>query len=103
VLDFGFWSHDERSSLRSLAETTGASTEIVYLPVEREEQLRRIRERSIRLPQSSFAISAADLDRFRERFDEPDDSETRTTVPPPPDGWTSWADWARARWPSLAP
>src|SRR6476661_4882560 len=34
VLDFGFWSRDERSSLRWLAGSVGASCQVVYLPVD---------------------------------------------------------------------
>jgi predicted kinase len=32
VLDFGFWGRDERSSLRWLARSAGASCQVVYLP-----------------------------------------------------------------------
>src|SRR5271166_5695046 len=45
VLDFGFWSRDERSALRWLAASAGASCQVVYLPVERDAQLERIRNR----------------------------------------------------------
>src|SRR5579875_3042651 len=45
VLDFGLWSRDERSALRWMAASVGASSEIVYLPVEREVQWSRIQHR----------------------------------------------------------
>src|SRR5665647_2874560 len=34
VLDFGLWSRDERSALRSLAASTGASCDVVYLEID---------------------------------------------------------------------
>src|SRR5690349_23431397 len=50
VLDFGLWSRDERSSLRWLASSVGASSRIVYLPVDRVTQLERIDQRWTRTP-----------------------------------------------------
>jgi len=44
VLDFGLWARDERSALRWIAASVGAFCEIVYLPVDRELQLSRVRE-----------------------------------------------------------
>src|SRR5215470_664418 len=54
VLDFGFWSRDERSSLRWLARSAGASCQVVYLPVDRDVQLARIRHRWARTPDETF-------------------------------------------------
>ena len=34
VLDFGVWTKDERSALRHLAQTVGASYELIYLEVD---------------------------------------------------------------------
>src|SRR5262245_40258901 len=45
VLDFGLWSRDERSSLRWLARWVGASSQMVYLPVDRATQIERIQHR----------------------------------------------------------
>ena len=42
VFDFGFWGKDERSALRWIAGTVGARSQVVYLPVDREEQRRRV-------------------------------------------------------------
>src|SRR6476659_901751 len=38
VLDFGFWGRDERSALRWIANAVGARCEVVYLPIDHEEQ-----------------------------------------------------------------
>ena len=52
VLDFGFWSRDERSSLRWLARSAGASCQVIYLPVDRATQIERIEHRWMAHPGS---------------------------------------------------
>jgi predicted kinase len=47
VLDFGLWGKDERSALRALAASVGATSEMVYLQVDEEEQRRRVEARSM--------------------------------------------------------
>jgi predicted kinase len=103
VLDFGLWSRDERSALRWLAASVGASCEIVYLPVEREVQWRRIQERWIHTPERTFPMAEAELDPWRECFEVPDADElSGACLPAPPPGDASWFDWAQRFWPSLA-
>ena len=41
VLDYGLWGRDERSALRWLARSAGASCQVVYLPVDKDVQLDR--------------------------------------------------------------
>jgi predicted kinase len=103
ILDFGFWARDERSALRWLARSAGASCQVVYLPVDRDAQLMRILGRWATTPHQTFAMTEAEVDRWRESFDVPDDGELhRGELAGPPAGWTSWPEWAAARWPSLA-
>lgn len=103
VLDFGFWSRDERSSLRWLARSVGASCQVAYLPVGRATQIERIRHRWMRTPGETFMMTEADLDRWRSQFDVPDGAELEgSEVAAPPPGWSSWFEWAAERWPSLA-
>ena len=45
VLDFGLWTRDERSALRSIARSLGVRSQVVYCPVDPEEQRRRVRRR----------------------------------------------------------
>ena len=66
VLDFGLWSRDERSALRWMAASVGASSEIVYLPVERELQWDRIQNRWKHTPEQTFPMAEAELDPWRE-------------------------------------
>jgi predicted kinase len=103
VLDFGFWSRDERSSLRWLAGSVGASSEAVYLPVDRATQLERIQRRWVASPEETFVMTEADVDRWRHQFDVPDAQELAGgEVGDPPPGWSNWRDWAAGRWPSLS-
>lgn len=102
VLDFGLWARDERSALRWIAASVGASCEIVYLPVKRELQLSRVRGRWDCTPQETFPMTEAELDAWRSQFEVPDASElSGTSLPSPPTGNESWFDWAARRWPSL--
>jgi predicted kinase len=98
VLDFGLWSRDERSALRWIAASVGASCETVYLPVEREEQLRRIRDRWEGTPHETFPMTEAELDTWRSLFEAPEADELSGTAPL---GDARWRDWAARRWPSL--
>ena len=103
VLDFGLWSRDERSALRWLAASVGASCEIVYLPVEREVQWSRIQNRWKHTPEQTFPMAEAELDPWREKFQVPDADElSGSSLPSPPPGDESWFGWAQRFWPSLA-
>jgi predicted kinase len=102
VLDFGFWSTDERSALRWIASTVGARSRVVYLPVDREEQRRRVAGRFAATPDRTFPMTDAELDRWRAEFQPPDDDELRGShIPPVPPGSVTWSEWASQRWPSL--
>jgi predicted kinase len=102
VLDFGLWSRDERSALRWLASSAGASCRVVYLPVDTDVQLARIAHRQATAPRTTFPMTRADLDAWRGRFEEPDGDELAGgEVPGPPPGWPGWPQWAADRWPSL--
>jgi predicted kinase len=103
VLDFGFWSRDERSSLRWLAAADGVSCQIVYLPVDRATQLARIGHRQATTPGQTYPMTAADVDKWRLQFQVPDATELDgQEIPAPPTGWAGWPEWAAGRWPSLA-
>jgi predicted kinase len=103
VLDFGFWGRDERSSLRWLARSAGASCQVVYVPVDRAAQIERIKHRWTRTPEKTFVMTEADVDRWRTQFDVPDAAELEGgEVADPPPGWSSWPEWAAERWPSLS-
>jgi predicted kinase len=102
VLDFGFWTRDERSSLRSLAASDGVASQVVYLPVDRETQIARIGHRQATAPGQTYPMTEADVDRWRLQFEPPDQAELDgREILEPPDGWAGWPEWAARRWPSL--
>lgn len=101
VLDFGPWGRDERSALRSLARSVGASSRVVYLPIDKDVQLARIAHRQATVPRQTFPMTEADVDAWRGQFDVPDPSELAGgEIPPPPPGWSDWSSWAGSHWPS---
>ncbi len=104
VLDFGVWGKDERSALRALAASIGATSELVYLQVEGEEQWRRVAARSLTDVATTFGMTRADLERWRQIFQPPDATELYTAdVDPPPAGFDSWEAWVAQWWPTSLP
>jgi predicted kinase len=102
VFDFGFWSKDERSALRWIAATVGARSQVVYLPIDHEEQRRRVTDRFATTPDKTWHMSDVELEQWRTQFQEPDDDELLgSQIPPVPGGHTTWSKWASLRWPSL--
>ena len=102
VFDFGFWGRDERSALRWIAGTVGARSHVVYLPIDHEEQRRRVANRFTTTPDQTFHMSDVELERSRAQFQAPDDEELRgSQIPPVPHGYPTWSEWASQRWPSL--
>ena len=103
VLDFGLWGRDERSSLRWLARSVGASCQVVYLPIDRTTQLESIRHRWTRTPDQTFVMTEEDVDRWRAQFQVPDEAELEgDDISDPPPEWSDWLEWAVERWPSLS-
>jgi len=101
VLDFGLWSRDERSALRWLARSVGASAQVVYLPVDRVTQIERIQHRWTHTPRETFVITEADVDSWRSQFEAPDTAELADEqIADPPPAWPDWAGWAAERWPT---
>ena len=102
VFDFGFWGTDERSALRWIAGAVGARSQVVYLPIDHEEQRRRVTDRFAATPDQTFHMSDVELEQWRAS------SRRRTTrscaaaaIPPVPPGHATWSEWASQRWPSL--
>ena len=101
VLDFGVWGKDERSALKHIAATVSAECELVYLPIDADEQRGRVEARFATAPQTTFAMTDTDLTQWRAQFQEPDEEELLSSEPGlPPDGFASWEDWTATRWPT---
>lgn len=104
VLDFGLWTRHERSALVWLAESLGAQAAVIYQAVDEPAQAERISARYLSAPDTTFAISSADLAAWRAVFEPPTGDEMAGQYrPPAPAGYATWSDWASARWPSLPP
>ncbi len=102
ILDFGFWSKDERSSLRWIAKQIGAKSQVIYLPIDTEAQRKRVQNRFGETPDQTWQMSEEELTKWRAFFDEPDEAELNgTMLPEPPPGYASWSAWAAKRWPSF--
>jgi hypothetical protein len=71
VLEYGFWSREERTRFRAEAEALGARVELIYLEVERDELWRRLSERNRNLPPGTFAVREDQLDLWLSWFEEP--------------------------------
>ncbi|HEY6501926.1 MAG TPA: ATP-binding protein [Streptosporangiaceae bacterium] len=101
VLDYGLWGRDERSALRWLARSAGATCHVVYLPVDKDVQLARIARRQETAPHQTFPMSEADVDAWRQQFQVPDAAELGDgEIPAPPAGWPGWPQWAADHWPT---
>ena len=101
VLDYGLSGRDERSALRWLARSAGASCQVIYLPVDKDVQLARIAAREATAPHQTFPMSEADVDAWVEQFQVPDAAELDGgEIPGPPTGWPGWPEWAADHWPS---
>ena len=104
VLDFGVWARVERSALRALAGSVGATSELVYLQVDEEEQWRRVKARALTDGGTTFAMTRQELDGWRAGFQPPDAAELDSAdIDPAPFGSDSWEAWAADWWPTSLP
>ena len=104
ILDFGFWSKDERSSLRWIAKQIGAKSQVIYLPLDPETQRKRVQNRFAETPDQTWQMSEEELTKWRAFFheNEPDEAELNGTIlEDAPPGYESWSAWAASRWPSF--
>jgi predicted kinase len=71
ILDFGFWAREERDDFRQRAKRLGASSEVHFLDVPKEELLRRLAVRNSQPSQESFHISEESMKPWIEFFQRP--------------------------------
>jgi predicted kinase len=85
VLDFGLWARRERDEMRAVARRLGVGVELHVLDVPIDELWRRIDARNAEDPWRAHPIGRADLDRWAQLFEPPDDAElARFDAPPAP-------------------
>ena len=71
VLEYGFWSREERTFFRKEAEDLGAKVELCYLDVSREELWARLSRRNADLPPGTFPVTEEQLDLWSSWFQVP--------------------------------
>lgn len=102
ILDFGCWSPEERYAIRAITESVGGRFDLQYVSIDEAERRARVRSRWDTAPETTFAMSDADQDRFLALFTPPSASElSYDPIPDPPYGFVNWFEWASERWPSL--
>lgn len=75
VLDYGFWSKEERADFRQRAAQVGADMKIHFLDVPREALHQRLIERNENLPEYAVHIQPSDLDEWLRWFEPPSAEE----------------------------
>jgi predicted kinase len=75
IIDFGFWAREEREDYRLRGKRLGASSEVHFLDVSKEELLRRLAVRNSQSSQVSFHISEESMIPWIEFFQRPTPEE----------------------------
>ncbi len=102
ILDFGCWSPGERYAIRVIAGLARASFALEYVEVAETVRRARCDKRWLESPETTFAMSGADHDRFVSLCQPPTADELAYgPVPEPPGLCQTWAQWASQRWPTL--
>ncbi len=81
ILDFGFWSVQEREDYRARAAQLGASSELHFLDVPDEVLLERLTRRNAELPEGAAYIPEAKLREWIGWFQPPTQDELKTYDP----------------------
>ena len=75
ILDFGFWAKEERDDYRARAMKVGARSEIVFMDVEEEELMKRVKLRNEYLTNTiHYILEELMISSFR-IFQKPDADE----------------------------
>ena len=75
ILEFGFWSKQERANFRKEAEAIGAKVRLIYLDVEPHELWKRLEKRNANLPKGSFHVEKNELLDWVQLFEAPTSDE----------------------------
>jgi predicted kinase len=75
ILDFGFWAKEERDDYRSRARDLGARSEIVFMDVDEEELMKRVRMRNGSLTNTIAYIPEELMISWIRFFQRPDANE----------------------------
>lgn len=75
VLDWGFWSRNERDDYRARANALGADAVVRFLDVPIDELWARSAQRNADRPPATFHIDKADLELWSDSFEPPTGEE----------------------------
>jgi predicted kinase len=92
ILEWGFWSREERQRYRSQAEALGAQVEVIFLEVSREELWARLSKRNADLPPGTFVVAEEQLDLWRSWFEPPSPEERTSSTVTVQGPMSEWSD-----------
>jgi len=75
ILDFGFWAKEERDDFRSRARELGARSEVIFMDVDEEELMKRVRNRNENLTNEIHYIPEEMMKSWIGFFQKPDKDE----------------------------
>lgn len=61
ILDFGFWAKEERDDYRARAQKLNARSEIIFMDVEEDELLKRVKQRNENLTNTIHSIPESSM------------------------------------------
>ena len=83
ILDWGLWTREQRSRLRTFWGTRGVLSEVHYLRISGTEWERRIRARNTALPgdpSGAYYVDEGLLRKVETQFEEPSADEAETVI-----------------------
>lgn len=75
ILEWGFWSKQERDFYRTEARSLGASVRLHYLEAELDELWVRLEKRNSNLPSGTFKVTRENLEEWSRLFEPPTPDE----------------------------
>ena len=75
ILDFGFWAKEERDDYRARAKKLGARSEVIFMDVDEEELMKRVRVRNDNLTNTIAYIPEELMISWIRFFQRPDADE----------------------------
>ena len=75
ILDFGFWAKEEREDFRSRARKIGAGSELIYMDIDEEELIKRVKIRNENLTNTIHYIPEEMMRSWIQFFQKPDSTE----------------------------
>ena len=81
ILEWGFWSGQERAFYRAEAGAIGANVHLLYLEIGLEELWARLKKRNTNLPPGTFKITKENLEEWAKLFEPPTAEELSNNDP----------------------